>query len=169
VFDSQIHDVPNWQRAVRSDIPPVEANTIAELAKKLAIDEAALCASVEAYNGACPTDGLFDPLNADNLATTGALQPRKSNWARPIARAPFMAYPIMCGNCFTFGGLKVDPSARVLDVDGRPIAGLYAAGETMGIYYGTYTGATSVLRGGVFGRIAGRHAAASRNETMARP
>lgn len=37
------------------------------------------------------------------------------------------------------------------------IPGLYAAGETMGIFYGLYTAATSVLRGLVFGRIAGRH------------
>jgi tricarballylate dehydrogenase len=39
--------------------------------------------------------------------------------------------------------------------------GLYAAGETMGIYYGAYTGSTSVLRGAVFGRIAGEQAAKS--------
>ena len=71
-----------------------------------------------------------------------------------------MAFPLMCGNCFTFGGLKVDPSAQVLNTDGEVMPGLYAAGETMGIYYGTYTGATSVLRGAVFGRIAGRQAAA---------
>ena len=38
--------------------------------------------------------------------------------------------------------------------------GLYAAGETMGIYHRVYTGATSVLRGLVFGRRAGLHAAA---------
>jgi tricarballylate dehydrogenase len=36
---------------------------------------------------------------------------------------------------------------------------LYAAGETIGLYWGTYTGATSVLRGAVFGRIAGTGAA----------
>ena len=41
-----------------------------------------------------------------------------------------------------------------------PISGLYAAGEVIGLYYGTYTGATSVLRGAVFGRKAGLHAAA---------
>ena len=41
----------------------------------------------------------------------------------------------------------------------RSIPGLYAAGETIGLYYGTYAGATSVLRGAVFGRIAGGHAA----------
>ena len=49
--------------------------------------------------------------------------------------------------------------ARVLNTDGEAIPGLYAAAETMGIYYGTYTGATSVLRGAVFGRIAGQGAA----------
>jgi tricarballylate dehydrogenase len=47
----------------------------------------------------------------------------------------------------------------VLDTDGRPIKGLYASGETMGLYYGKYTGATSVMRGLVFGRLAGQHAA----------
>ena len=68
----------------------------------------------------------------------------------------------MCGNCFTFGGLKVDTSARVLNMDGEAIPGLYAAGETVGLYWGTYTGATSVLRGCVFGRIAGAHAVSLR-------
>jgi tricarballylate dehydrogenase len=60
---------------------------------------------------------------------------------------------------FTFGGLKVGANARVLDLDGEPIEGLYAAGETMGLYFRVYTGSTSVLRGAVFGRLAGQHAA----------
>ncbi|MOA61474.1 Fumarate reductase flavoprotein subunit precursor [compost metagenome] len=50
----------------------------------------------------------------------------------------------------------------MLDADGDPISGLYAAGETVGIYYGNYTGATSVLKGLVFGRIAGDTAARAR-------
>lgn len=163
LFDAQIEDVPNWRRAVRSDVPPVQSDTLEGLAAQLEIDAEALSETVERYNGACPKSGTFKPLDTDGLATAGGFQPPKSNWARPITTAPFMAYPIMCGNCFTFGGLKVDPAARVLDADGHPIRGLYAAGETMGIYYGTYTGATSVLRGAVFGRIAGRDAARRRN------
>jgi tricarballylate dehydrogenase len=47
-----------------------------------------------------------------------------------------------------------------VDRDGGVLPGLYAAGETMGFYYGRYAGATSVLRGAVFGRRAGEHAAA---------
>jgi tricarballylate dehydrogenase len=47
------------------------------------------------------------------------------------------------------------------------IPGLSAAGETMGLYYGTYPGATSVLRGAVFGRIAGNHAAGPNSQLRA--
>ena len=62
--------------------------------------------------------------------------------------------------CFTYGGIKTNARAQVVDNDGRPIPGLYAAGEAAGLYYQVYTGATSVMRGAVFGRIAGAHAAA---------
>lgn len=159
VLDSRLHDVPNWRRAVRSDQPPVEAPTLGALAAKIGMEADALAATVARYNAACQgPQETYDPLKADGLATVG-LEPRKSNWSRPIEKAPFLAFPIICGNCFTFGGLKVDAAARVLNMDGEAIPGLYAAGETMGIYYGTYTGATSVLRGATFGRIAGAEAA----------
>ncbi|HLJ18636.1 MAG TPA: FAD-dependent oxidoreductase, partial [Stellaceae bacterium] len=158
ILDAGIADVPNWRKSVRSDQPPVEAPSIASLAGRLGLEPGTLQATVEAYNRACPEPADFKPLELDGLATRG-LEPRKSNWARPLDRAPFLAYPITCANCFTFGGVKVDTDARVLDLDGVPINGLYAAGEVMGLYYGTYTGATSVLRGAVFGRKAGLHAA----------
>ena len=41
----------------------------------------------------------------------------------------------------------------------RPLPSLYAAGETMGVYHRTYTGSSSVMRGCLFGRRAGHHAA----------
>ena len=37
-----------------------------------------------------------------------------------------------CGVTFTFGGLKIDKQGRVIDTDGGPIAGLYAAGKSVG-------------------------------------
>ncbi len=64
---------------------------------------------------------------------------------------------------FTFGGLKIDPNARVLNGDGNAIAGLYAAGEIVGTFYRHYPGATSVLKGLVFGRLAGLMAASRLN------
>ena len=65
-----------------------------------------------------------------------------------------MAYPIISANVFTFGGLKVNASGQVLDTDGYPMPNLYAAGEVIGMYYTNYAGATSVLKGLVFGRLA---------------
>lgn len=158
ILDSRIDDVPNWKRCVRSDQPPIVAESLEGLAATLAIDGRKLERTIADYNAAC-TPGRFDPLAADGLATGRELDPPKSNWARPIDHPPFMAYPVICGNCFTFGGIKVNSSSQVLDTAGVSIPGLYAAGEMTGLYYGTYTGATSVLRGAVFGRIAGSQAA----------
>ena len=159
VFDAGLDDAPHWRVTVRSDREPLEAPTIGALAQAAGLDPAALTATLAAYNAACPEDSsAFRPDGLDGLATRG-LRPPKSNWARPLLRPPFRAWPVICANCFTFGGLRIDTSARVIDLDGDPIPGLYAAGETAGLFYGDYTGATSVMRGAVFGRRAGRHAA----------
>jgi tricarballylate dehydrogenase len=157
VVDARLDDVPNWQRSVRSDAAPETADTIEGLAAKLGIPPAGLKATIDAYNAAT-VDGHYSPLELDGLSTKG-LVPPKSNWALPLDKGPFRAWPISSANCFTFGGLRCNSNAQVLDHDGRPIPSLYAAGETMGLYYGRYTGATSVLRGAVYGRIAGIHAA----------
>lgn len=160
VMAADIEDVPGWKRSVRSDQAPITAPTLRELAEKIGVPADRFEQTVADYNAAC-TDGTFKPLETDGLATRPGYFPRKSNWARPLVRGPFLAYPMICGNCFTFGGVKVDAKSRVVDTDGEVIAGLYAAGEMTGLYYGTYTGATSVLRGAVFGRIAGMDAAAA--------
>ena len=159
ILDSRLDEIGNWRRALRTDQPPVTAQSIDEIARRIELSPETVSATVEAYNRACESgEAPFDAGKPDGVATAPGYAPAKSNWARRIERAPFHAWPIMCGNCFTFGGLKVDTSARVLNMDGEAIPGLYAAGETVGLYWGTYTGATSVLRGCVFGRIAGAHA-----------
>jgi tricarballylate dehydrogenase len=160
VLDSRIDDVPGWKRSIKSDQPPMVAETLDELAGRIGVPADALAATVAAYNAACPDDDGFKPLEADGLRTVPGYAPVKSNWARRIGKTPFLAFPIICGNCFTFGGIKTDARARVVNADGVAIPGLYAAGEMTGLYYKTYTGATSVLRGAVFGRIAGQEAAA---------
>ena len=113
--------------------------------------------TVRQSNAACQP-GTFDPGELDGLATKG-IHPRKSNWARPIDSPPYTAYPIISSIVLTFGGLKTDPVARVLNQQGEPIPGLYAVGETQGLDHRNYTGATSVLKGLVFGRLAGYDAA----------
>jgi tricarballylate dehydrogenase len=161
VLDARHQRIPNWRLGLRSDQPPVVGESIAALARGIGVPEAALEATVADYNAAC-RPGEWKPLELDGLATQG-LSPRKSNWATPLVEAPFHAYPVISSNVFTFGGVKVDQQARVLDAAGDPIQGLYAAGEVVGMYYGTYTGATSVLKGLVFGRLAGRDVAMRRN------
>ena len=158
VLDKQYTGIPNYRLGVRSDQPPFEAATLRELAPKLGIAPDMLEQTVAEYNKAC-RPGEFKPLVVDGLATQG-LTPPKSNWAHPLDKPPYYAYPVISSNVLTFGGLKVDPLARVVNRNGDPIRGLYAAGEIIGTYYHNYTGATSVLKGAVFGRIAGRDAAA---------
>ncbi len=161
ILDARHLTIPNYRLGIRTDKPPITGATLEELARKLKIPGAALQATLADYNRSC-VPGTWLPLQADGLATQG-LSPPKSNWAVPVDTAPFHAYPIMSANVFTFGGLKTDRSGRVVDHDGDPIPNLYAAGEMTGLYYGTYTGATSVLRGMVFGRLAGTHAASRLN------
>ena len=157
VVDAKLEDVPNYRIVIYTEQPAIEAETLAELAAKLGISGPQLEATVAAYNEGC-VPGTFNPREVDHLSTQG-IHPAKSNWARPLDKPPFRAYPIVSSIVFTFGGLKVNASAQVINTDGDPIAGLYAAGETMGTYYGAYTGATSVMKGAVFGRIAGLDAA----------
>ena len=156
ILDARHQRIPNYRLGIRSDQAPIVANTLMDLAKSIHVPVDTLITTIENYNQACSGED-WKPLELDGLKTKH-LTPPKSNWACPINEAPFHAYPIVSANVFTFGGLKVDENARVLHSDGYPIENLYAAGEIIGSYWGTYTGATSVLKGMVFGRKAGLHA-----------
>ena len=117
-----------------------------------------LLRTVDEYNAAAG-DGTFDPIALDGLRTHG-LQPDKTNWARPLDTPPFTAYPVTAGITFTFGGVRVAPDAAVLRPGGEPIGGLFAAGEiTGGFFYANYPAGAGLMRGAVFGRLAGEGAA----------
>ena len=116
---------------------------------------------IRSDNAAVDRATPFDPDRKDGKAARGIPgQPDKSNWALPIEEPPYLAFAVTGGITFSFGGVKTDTLGRVLDTRGYVIPGLYAAGEVQGdLYYYNYPGATSVLRGCVFGRLAGRDAA----------
>jgi tricarballylate dehydrogenase len=156
ILDQKVKNIPNYTLGIRTDQPAIEGATLAQLASKLELPVDVLERTVAEYNAAC-RPGIYQPLQLDGVATEG-LQPPKSNWALPLDQGPYFAYPIISANVFTFGGLKVDEQARVINIDGQPIVNLYAAGEIAGMYFGNYCGGTSVLRGLVFGREAGRTA-----------
>ena len=142
-------------------VTKVKADTLEELAEKLeGVDGAAFLDEIRRYNAAVRTDIPFNPNVKDGRCTEG-LAINKSNWANTIEEGPFEAYQVGCGITFTFGGLRIDTEARVLDADQEPIPGLYACGELVGgIFYFNYPGGSGLINGAVFGRLAGATAAA---------
>ena len=136
----------------------VDADTLAELAEGLGIDAARLERTVAEFNAAI-RPGDFDPTIKDGKRTEG-IEPPKSNWALPVEQPPFTAFPVTCGITFTFGGVRVDGDARVLDTGGRPLPGLFAAGELVGgLFFHNYPGGSGLTAGAVYGRRAGSAAA----------
>ncbi|QHE87480.1 FAD-dependent oxidoreductase [Hydrogenophaga sp. BPS33] len=158
VVDSKIQDVPDWKKLVYTDKQPIEASTLEELARRIDVPVETLVNTVNGFNAGCG-QGEFDPRKGDHLSTTGVLPP-KSHWARPIDQGPFYCYPVVPSGIITYGGIKTDAGAHVLNTEGDRIPGLFAAGAMVGIYYRKYVGGTSVMRGATFGRIAGIAAAA---------
>lgn len=156
ISDQKMFDIPNYERALQTEQPPIVAATIEELAQKIQVPVKSLVETVESFNAAIQS-GDFHWDKKDGKAAVG-ITPPKSNWAIPIDTGPFVAYPVVCSIVFSYGGLATDTNARVLSADDEAIPGLYAAGEITGLYYGKYPGATSVLRGLVFGRRAGADA-----------
>ncbi|HZW21864.1 FAD-dependent tricarballylate dehydrogenase TcuA [Noviherbaspirillum sp.] len=138
--------------------PGVKADTLPELARKLALDERAFMRTVTEYNAACRV-GTFDHAVLDDCHTEG-LSPPKTHWARPLDTAPFYAYALRPGITFTYLGLKTDETAAV-HFGGEPSPNLFVAGEMMaGNVLGKgYTAGVGMSIGTAFGRIAGTQAA----------
>ncbi|MEM7120944.1 MAG: FAD-dependent tricarballylate dehydrogenase TcuA [Pseudomonadota bacterium] len=155
IFDAKVANLLRPEYRIK-EITKVSAGSLDELCGKLDdVDSARALQTIDAYNAAVRTDIPFDPNVKDGRSTRG-LAIRKSNWANTIDEPPFEAYAVTCGITFTFGGLRIDRKARVLDKDLEPIPGLHAAGELVGgIFYFNYPGGTGLMSGSVFGRLAG--------------
>ncbi len=160
VFDAKVSHLLRDEYRVK-EVTRVTANTLEALVAKLEdVDGARALTTIEHYNASVDTSVHFDPTVKDGRGTHGT-PVRKTNWANPIDTPPFEAYAVTCGITFTFGGLRINTDAQVLDTDLVPISGLYGAGELVGgLFYFNYPGGTGLTSGAVFGRIAGRSAAA---------
>ncbi|KAF7299147.1 Fumarate reductase flavoprotein subunit [Mycena indigotica] len=113
-------------------------------------------AAVESYRSSKPT--AWNPAIKDGCSTGSQLSPPKSNWALTIDQPPFLAVKVSCGITFTFGGLAIEPTTAevISDSTGRPIPGLFCAGEMVGLFHGNYPGGSGLIAGAVFGRRAGQ-------------
>lgn len=157
VFDAKVMHLLREEYRI-PQVTKVVADTLEELAEGLEIDKEGFVKTIQGFNSACQ-DTPYDPTIKDNKCTVG-IAPPKSNWALPIDRPPYVGFAVTCGITFTFGGLRINPEAQVLDTDNRPIPGLYAAGELVGgLFYHNYPGGSGLTVGSVLGRISGREAA----------
>jgi tricarballylate dehydrogenase len=154
-----IFDASSLTMFMPSLFPPIEAQSIGELAGKFGLDSATLEETVTKFNAAV-RPGTFDHTILDDCRTEG-ITPAKTHWARRIEKPPFYGYPVRPGITFTYLGTRVNKEARMLMKDGRPSANMFAAGEIMaGNVLGRgYAAGIGMTIGSVFGRIAGREAA----------
>ena len=161
IFDGKVKAQLRDEYRIKQ-VTKIAGNTLEELVSRMEdTDQKAALESLKEYNAAVRTDIPFNPNVKDGRCTEN-LQTNKSNWANTLDTPPFEAYAVTCGITFSFGGLKINTHAQVMNSDGEPIKGLYAAGELVGgIFWFNYPGGSGLTNGSVFGKIAGASAAKS--------
>jgi succinate dehydrogenase/fumarate reductase flavoprotein subunit len=122
-----------------------------ELERELGLPEGSLASTLALYNR--HAEQSRDPVFG-----------KAAEWVTPLVHAPFGALDCTTENSlyavFTLGGLRTDVYGRVLDPEGDPVPGLYAAGRTCACLAAPgYSSGLSIGDGTFFGRAAGRHAA----------
>ena len=100
-----------------------KADSLADLAKQLGMPADKLEATVAEFNKM--VEAKNDPKFGRKL------------FDRPIVKPPFYATPRAPSIHHTMGGLQISTNAQVLDKNGKPIPGLYAAGEVTGGIHGS--------------------------------
>jgi succinate dehydrogenase/fumarate reductase flavoprotein subunit len=140
------------------------ADTIEALAAQCGIDAAGLVHTVTEFNrhareGRDPGYGrgdiAYDRMQGD------AEHDGPNPCVAPIERGPFYAVRIVPGSLGTFAGLAVNEHAQALDAQGRPIDGLYVAGNDMSSVMGGHYPSGGITLGPalVFGHVLAHHAA----------
>jgi len=158
VFDEEIKKQAGISTTIKQfqglGLEVVEADTLEALADKINVPPAQLVKTITEFNNAVK-DGK----------APGAIPP-KEGLAYKVEKPKFYAiYPLVPGITLTFGSIKTNGKAQVLEADGRVIAGIYAAGECAGgLFYDDYVGGGSLANCLVTGRIAGRQAAAAKKK-----
>ena len=131
-------------------VPVASAESMTDLASQIGVDGTNLAATVERYNQLV-VDGTDLDFGKDLMGETEIVSP------------PYRALPLAISAGKSFGGASLGDDAEVLDINGQPIPGLYAAGEVAGFLGGTWVGrgfSGSVTAAYYMGRVAGKAAAA---------
>ena len=124
----------------------VQSESPADLAEKLSLPEREFIETLDRWNS------FYDSGEDEDFD--------RKDLPRSLKNPPYYAIKTAPGIHYCMGGLEIDERARVLDKEGKPIPGLYAAGEATGGIHGLdRLGGNSLTDAVVFGRIAGREAA----------
>ena len=127
-----------------------KADTLDEMAKLINVPADHLKAAVAEYNKAASNKGTKDKFGFVATNTDDA----------PMTEGPWYACLKVPTVHHTMGGVRIDTLARALDKDGKPVPGLYAAGEvTGGIHGANRLGGNAIADVFTFGRQAGASAA----------
>lgn len=146
VFDNQLYAKAKMVRGYDHLGMLKKADTITELAKLTGMDPAVLEKTVKDYN-AYRSAGKDEAFGRPDMPLS-------------LEKAPFYAVHVAPGIHHTMGGVAITTESEVLDIQSRPIPGLYAAGEVTGGVHGfNRLGGNAVADTVVFGRRAGEHAA----------
>ena len=146
LFDQNLRDhLKAIEKYVKADLTK-QADTIEGLAEQLGIDPATLAKTLADWNEIVKNQrdtefGRTTGMNAD------------------LPTPPYYAIKIAPGIHHTMGGVKIDVAAQVINTEGKPIPGLFAAGEvTGGVHGGNRLGGNAVADIVIFGRIAAQSA-----------
>lgn len=98
------------------------ASTIEELAQKCELPPEHCTSAVQAFNASVHNASIHGAADEFGRTTFYAL----------LDKAPFYALRVNACSLISFGGLAVNADLQVLNAEGAPIQGLYAAGEILG-------------------------------------
>ena len=136
--------------------------SLAALAARIGAGPVALTETVRRWNAGCAagTDPEFGRGEGAYQRFCGDPAVRPNPSLGPLDQPPFYALEVLAGTIGTKGGPVTDPDGRVLRPDGRPVVGLYAAGNAAAFWTADgYPGPGATLAAGMtMGYRAGRHA-----------
>ena len=146
IFDQNLRDhLKAIEKYVKANLTK-QGDTIEALAAELEIDPATLAKTLSDWNEIVKNQrdtqfGRTTGMNAD------------------LTTAPYYAIKVAPGIHHTMGGIRIDTKAQVINTEGKPIPGLFAAGEVCGgVHGGNRLGGNAVADIVIFGRIAAQSA-----------
>ena len=154
-YESMLENIPGELEERVADGEVFKADTLEELAEMIGVSADNFAAAVEGYNG------MADKGEDTQFGVV-------TDWLSPVREAPFYAIPIFASNLAVCYGVHVNDDSQVCTDDDQPIAGLFAAGNCQGDFFGfnypVHCPGCSTGRSLVFGQLIGE--ALAKDETV---